>query len=211
MGAVLRGGLRSPVVKARPPEYARPHVPIATLRMNAAPTQGRDTTPAATKLALAAAVVVTAGALGGFALARGTVPAGFCASFLTVFTVLFFLRVAGQLVVVACRPGWLPPGEKWNLTPYRLLLPAQLAILGVMAWIDIAFWAGSGPPVRPHQVLGEAVLWFAAVYAAAMALRYVVRMARRPEERWFGGTIPIVFHWVLAAYLVVFGTFHASH
>jgi hypothetical protein len=44
-----------------------------------------------------------------------------------------------------------------------------------------------------------------------MAVRYVVRMTRRPEQRWFGGTIPIFFHWVLAAYLFVVGLFHASH
>jgi uncharacterized protein len=42
-----------------------------------------------------------------------------------------------------------------------------------------------------------------------MAVRYAVRMARRPGERWFGGAIPIVFHCVLAAWLFVFGSFHA--
>ena len=44
-----------------------------------------------------------------------------------------------------------------------------------------------------------------------MAARYVVRMARRSEQRWFGGTIPIVFHFVLAAYLTVFGAYHVSY
>jgi hypothetical protein len=44
-----------------------------------------------------------------------------------------------------------------------------------------------------------------------MLIRYVWRMSRRPEQRWFGGAIPIFFHWVLAAYLFVFGNFHASY
>jgi hypothetical protein len=44
-----------------------------------------------------------------------------------------------------------------------------------------------------------------------MAVRYVVRMGRQPDQRWFGGTIPIVFHWVLASFLFVLGSFHASH
>ena len=52
---------------------------------------------------------------------------------------------------------------------------------------------------------------FAYVYAGSMLARYAVRMSRRPGERWFGGTIPIVFHLVLAAYLYVFGSFHASY
>jgi hypothetical protein len=80
-----------------------------------------------------------------------------------------------------------------------------------MAWINLHFSRGSGFWTEPRPALGVAVLWFAAVYATAMVIRYVVRMARRPGERWFGGTIPIVFHWVLASYLLVFGLFHASH
>jgi hypothetical protein len=34
-------------------------------------------------------------------------------------------------------------------------------------------------------------------------------MARRPEQRWFGGTVPIVFHCVLAAFLFVLGSYDA--
>jgi hypothetical protein len=33
-------------------------------------------------------------------------------------------------------------------------------------------------------------------------------MRRRPDQRWFGGTIPIVFHWVLAAFLLVYGVYN---
>ena len=46
------------------------------------------------------------------------------------------------------------------------------------------------------------------VYAGAMLVRYVVRMRRRRDQRWFGGTIPIVFHWVLAAFLLVYGVYN---
>jgi hypothetical protein len=35
-------------------------------------------------------------------------------------------------------------------------------------------------------------------------------MRRRPAARWFGGTIPIVFHLVLATYLYALGGFHAN-
>ncbi|MGD8631902.1 MAG: hypothetical protein PVG72_14390, partial [Gammaproteobacteria bacterium] len=58
--------------------------------------------------------------------------------------------------------------------------------------------------------LGGFLIAFSAVYALAMPVRYVVRMYRRPDERWFGGTIPMVFHLVLASYLYVLGSFHAG-
>jgi hypothetical protein len=43
-----------------------------------------------------------------------------------------------------------------------------------------------------------------------MIVRYGIRMARRPDQRWFGGTIPIIFHSVVAAFQWTFGTFHAT-
>jgi hypothetical protein len=43
-----------------------------------------------------------------------------------------------------------------------------------------------------------------------MAVRYAVRMYRRPGERWFGGAIPIVFHFVLAAFLFAWGKYNVS-
>jgi hypothetical protein len=169
-------------------------------------------TPAPTKLVLAATLAVTGGALAWFAAGRSTpLSPGFAAPFLWLFSGLFLVRVAGQLLVRLRRPAWLPPTEEWNLAPYRLVLPTQLVILAVMGWIDISFTLDRGEPVHPHPRLGEGVLVFAYVYAAAMAVRYGVQMVRRPTARWFGGTIPIVFHVVLASYLYVFGWFHASY
>jgi hypothetical protein len=33
-------------------------------------------------------------------------------------------------------------------------------------------------------------------------------MALHPEDRWLGRTIPIVFRWVLAAFVILVATFH---
>jgi hypothetical protein len=44
-----------------------------------------------------------------------------------------------------------------------------------------------------------------------MILRYAVRMSLYPRERWTGGAIPIFFHWVLAAYVLVLGWHHRRH
>ena len=38
-----------------------------------------------------------------------------------------------------------------------------------------------------------------------MAARYIVTMALNPELRWFTGTTPIWFHFVLAAFLFTLG------
>jgi hypothetical protein len=35
-------------------------------------------------------------------------------------------------------------------------------------------------------------------------------MTLDPEARWLGGTIPIVFHWVLASYVMTVGHFHRA-
>ena len=100
--------------------------------------------------------------------------------------------------------------DDWNLVAYRLLLPAQLAILAAMTWIDASFSASSGPAVDRSEAFGWALVVFSALYAGAMVIRYVVRMARRPDARWFGGTIPIVFHLVLATYVYALGSFHVG-
>jgi len=44
--------------------------------------------------------------------------------------------------------------------------------------------------------------WF---YLAVMIIRYIIRMALYPPERWTGGSIPIFFHWVLAAFVIILG------
>jgi uncharacterized protein len=129
---------------------------------------------------------------------------------LALLTGFFAVRVAGQLVVLAARPTWLPPMGQWNLLPYPILLPIQVALLARMTAVtlDVARGGVSLPAGRPS--VGYALLGCACAYWAGMGARYAVRMRRRPGERWFGGTIPIVFHCVLAAWLFALGLFHAA-
>ena len=174
------------------------------------PPAGEAATPRATKALLVATLVLDAGAIALFLATKGDpVDARFAAWFLLLFTGLFLARVVGQLLVRARRPDWLPPTEQWHLMPYRLLLPAQLAILAVMGWLAQAFFRESGAVVDRSHGAGQLLLGLSCVYAGGMVVRYATRMARRPEERWFGGAIPIVFHLVLASHLFVLGSFHA--
>ena len=130
---------------------------------------------------------------------------------LSVLAFLFLLRVLGQALVAFFDVRWLPAMAEWysGLLPYRLLLPAQLAILLIQAAISTDLFRGRGPMAVQRARIGRALRWFSVAYFAAMVLRYVLTMAWYPERRWLGtGTIPIVFHWVLAAYLYVLGNYH---
>jgi hypothetical protein len=169
-------------------------------------------TPRPTKVALVAVLGVTACAFAAVLQLQltGMLATDELAPLLWALTALFAVRVAGQVVVAGRSPSWLPPMDQWNLVPYRVLLPVQLVILGVMTWIDASFSAAAGPPVDRSQAFGWLLVGFSAAYAGSMIIRYIVRMRRRPEARWFGGTIPIVFHLVLATYLYALGSFHAG-
>jgi len=124
---------------------------------------------------------------------------------LGLFTGLFVVRVVGQVLVWRRSPRWLPPMSEWNLVPYRILLPIQLVFVVVM--VAIAATVGR---VEARPAFGRFLIGLAAVYAGGMAVRYVIRMWRRPSARWFGGTIPIVFHLVLAAFLATWGRYHLA-
>lgn len=127
-------------------------------------------------------------------------------------SVLMLLRVLGQLVVFWRAPAWLPPMAQWQsgLVPYLFLLATQAVVLFLMFWIATDFARGAGVWVQPLPRLGRVVLAWSYVYAGAMVVRYAIRMARRPGERWFGGTIPIIFHSVLAAFQWTFAQYHAG-
>ena len=118
---------------------------------------------------------------------------------------LFLLRVAGQLAVALDAAPFLPPMAAWysGLLPYRPLLLSQIVIVGLFAKICLDLSRGAGYFAAPHAWLDRPLQTFGWVYAAAMLLRYVLTMTFYPERRWTGGLIPIAFHLVLAAFLLV--------
>ena len=134
------------------------------------------------------------------------------ATVLWILLALFCLRVVGQMLVAFLHVGFLPPMEEWysGLMAYRWLLPSQFLIIFLYAKISIDFRRGRGFLVVPRRGLGTGLLIFGSLYFLAMIARYVIRMTLLPEERWFGGTIPIFFHLVLASFLLVLGWYHQS-
>ena len=114
---------------------------------------------------------------------------------------LFALRVLGQLLVVAGLAPFLPPIEEWQsgLLPYPLLLASQIVILGVLATVCMQFSRRSGYFVR-HTA------WLATPSGLSAG-------STRPE--WSCATallrrdaIPVVFHIVLAKFLLVLAHHH---
>jgi uncharacterized protein len=122
---------------------------------------------------------------------------------MTLLTGLFGCRVLGQVLVATDRAAVLPSMEQWQsgLLPYPVLLTCQIVILTVQGTIDVQAFRGRGRLVAPRPRLGRVLGVVSCIYGAGMAVRYVLTMRRHPEWRWFGHTIPIWFHCVLATYL----------
>jgi hypothetical protein len=129
---------------------------------------------------------------------------------LWLLTALLFLRVIGQLIVYFIAPKWLPPMAQWQsgLVPYPLLVVVQAVVLALMVSISIDFSRGEGYWTEPHPRIGGAAYWWSYLYFGAMVVRYFVRMTRRPDQRWTGGTIPIIFHSLVAMFQWIFGAYH---
>jgi hypothetical protein len=113
---------------------------------------------------------------------------------------LFVLRVAGQAMVAFFDVPWLPPMERWysGLIPYELLLSAQIAIVVLMSKISSDFTRRRGFFVQPRRFFAVHWLWFGWIYLAAMLVRFALQ----------GPTIPVFFHWVLAAFVIAVGLWH---
>ena len=142
-------------------------------------------------------------------LAGRTPPVAFA---LATLLVMFFLRVMGQFVVALDYRSFLPPMEQWQsgLLPYSVLLGCQLLIITLFGkiCIDIATQQGFFAVKRP--MAGAFLIKFSYVYYLAMVVRYCVQMYLYPDDRWFGHTIPIVFHFVLATFLLLLGRYNCA-
>jgi hypothetical protein len=132
------------------------------------------------------------------------------AATLWMLLALFAGRVAGQLAVALGAAPFLPPMEQWQsgLLPYPLLLAAQAVLLAGLGGICLQFARGRGYFVRPQPWLATPLRVVGWIYASAMVARYAVWMTIKPEARWTGDLIPVVFHIVLASFLIVVGDHH---
>jgi hypothetical protein len=129
------------------------------------------------------------------------------AALMAALLVLFLGRVVGQVLAATIAPSWLPPMARWysGLMPYRYLLPVQLLCLAVMIAVTIAVARQDPPLGAPSPVAGTWIVGASCVYALGMVLRSMRYARAAPERR--GVLIPIIFHFVLAAFLYAYGSY----
>lgn len=127
---------------------------------------------------------------------------------LWILTALFFARVVAQILVAFADARFLPPMAEWmsGLLPYPILLPVQIAMLILMFSINRNVWRERGYFTNYYPRMGRGLLIFSVFYVTAMVARYFISGAAHPERRfWPPGVIPIIFHFVLAAYVWTLG------
>jgi hypothetical protein len=131
---------------------------------------------------------------------------------LGILTALFGLRVVGQPLTALVDVTFLPPFERWysGVIPYPLLLPLQIALLALMIVIVRDTALGSGSFATLTRRTGRILRYSSYLYALVMVARYTVTMTLHSELRWFTGTTPIWFHFVLASFLFTLGHYHAT-
>ncbi len=118
-------------------------------------------------------------------------------------TLLFTLRVTGQLIVRFYSVSFLPPFNEWysGLLAYPYLLTAQILIIVLMGKISLDITRGRGYFAEPQGWFRNFVFFFGIIYLLAMLARYF----------WFGVSIMVVFHWALASFLILFAIYHRIH
>ena len=122
----------------------------------------------------------------------------------TVLSVAFLLRVVGQAVQRWMPQAWLPPFSEWqgSAIPYPVLLGAQIAILGILAFVLTRMARGRQVMGRrtSHVMIGAGIVYF-----AVMATRLLAGIFWLPESQWFTAWISTSFHLVLACIVLIWG------
>jgi hypothetical protein len=134
------------------------------------------------------------------------------AALLWTCVALFAARVIGQLETLLVNPDWLPDMDAWysGLLPYPVLLPAQIAILMLMAIVAWNPRVRGGGFARSMPRAAQALRILAMIYFAVMAIRLAVNIQANGMDFWREGAIPVAFHWVLALFTLVSGRASAA-
>lgn len=134
----------------------------------------------------------------------------FVLSVLLVLFLVFLFRVLAQLLQSGNDISFLPAFEQWHSAtiPYGWLLFSQGLILAAMlcTWLYI-----HREQYRFKRGRAQLLLVLGSIYFLVMLVRFIFGITVLPEHRWFGATLPALFHMVLAAYLLVLGGYEATH
>lgn len=122
---------------------------------------------------------------------------------LALLTCVFAVRVAAQYVLQYNQISFLPGFDLWHSSTM-----AYPTLLTVQAIVLIAMTAGIGfaLPKVSRPVLGASILVIGWTYGAAMVVRLILGSFDLVTHPWLDGAVSTAFHFVLTAYLLVFGS-----
>lgn len=124
-------------------------------------------------------------------------------------SLLFFLRVIGQLIQQFNSVAWLPQLEAWqgSSLPYGFLLSSQLIILAVMLRVTRQHASAC---VQKNSSKGKWLLAFGVLYFAGMTGRLLIGITNLSMHPWFHKFIPAFFHLVLAIFVLLLAAYHLN-
>ena len=117
---------------------------------------------------------------------------------------LFVLRVFGQIVVATARHGGYHQWRGGTPGSCRIATCCRRRSCSCRDDGDRRAGGHRGPVRHRRRSAGTWIVWASYVYALGMVGRAVRYALATPERR--GVLIPIVFHFVLAAFLFVWGS-----
>ena len=128
------------------------------------------------------------------------------ALWLWILFTLFCVRVASQLLQAKFSITFLPAFDAWHsgALPYTYLVIFQLIIIFIYGFICIQFSSGK---VNPSKTTGIMFLSIGSVYLCAMIVRLLIGLFFS-SSTWFHAYLSIVFHYILALFLILVGVFH---
>ena len=112
---------------------------------------------------------------------------------------LFLLRVLAQLYVAIYSVAWLPPMKAWysGLIPYPLLFPLQILVLMAMTVFSCDNTRKVGCFYVTQPKIKSRLKIISLAYFLVMVARYILQTVFHLQD----GSLPIFFHWILAAYI----------
>jgi hypothetical protein len=124
-------------------------------------------------------------------------------------SILFSLRVIGQLIQYFNAVEWLPKLEVWqgSSLPYGVLFTSQLVILTVMIYISRQHTSGR---VEKNTDKGKWLLAIGTIYFIGMTVRLLIGLASLSANPWFHKPLPAIFHLVLASFVLLLAAFHMN-
>lgn len=129
---------------------------------------------------------------------------------LWLLTTLFCFRVVAQPATQFFKIPFLPSFQDWHTgaIPYWLLVIFQISIIGVMVNTNIAH---SARRAIASRIRGRVLLLIGLTCATIMVARLNLGRTLLANHYWFANSVAPLFHLVLAAYILMLGTWHMRH